>query len=75
MRWYALAVVVILVTIGVVLAGLSLAAFALVVAWLAGNFGIDRLLAVVGACTGVVGLLVTVSVPLGKWLLQRNRRG
>ena len=72
-RWYLPAVAVVLVTFAVVLATLSLVALALVVAWLAGSFSIDRLLSVVGAVTGLIGLLVTVFVPIGKRLLRRSQ--
>ena len=72
-RWYLPAVAVVLVTVAVVLATLSLVALALVVAWLAGSFSIDRLLSVVGAVTGLIGLLVTVLVPIGKRLLRRSQ--
>ena len=71
--WYLPAIAVVLITIAVVLAALSLSALVLVVAWLAGSFSIDRLLGVVGASTGLVGLLVTISVPIGRRLLRRNR--
>ena len=61
---------ILIVTIAVVSVALGLAFMALVFTWLVGSFNVDRLIAVVGACTGVIGLLVTTLVPLGKWLLR-----
>lgn len=66
------AVRALLVTLGVVWIGLSASAIVLAIGWLFGNFDVDRLLAVVGTCATVIGLLVTISVPLGKLLLRRN---
>jgi len=73
-RWYLPTVATILITVAIVLTALSLTAVALIAAWLVGSFSVDRLLTVVGAGTGVTGLLVTVSVPLGRWMLTRSRR-
>ena len=72
-RWYLLAVAIVLVTFAIVLAALSLVALVLVVSWLVGSFSIDRLLGVVGASTGLIGLLVTVSVPIGRRLLRSHQ--
>ena len=53
-----------LITIGVVLAGLSLVAGVLVGVWLAGNYSIDRLLAILGASTSTIGVTVIRIRPL-----------
>lgn len=63
-----------LITIGVVLAGLSLVAGVLVGVWLAGNYSIDRLLAILGASTSTIGVIFAVTVYWWRWASHSNRK-
>jgi multisubunit Na+/H+ antiporter MnhF subunit len=66
---YISAVTALLITIGVVLAGLSLVAL-----WLAGNYSIDRLLAILGATTSTIGVVFAVAVYWRRWSSLSNRK-
>jgi multisubunit Na+/H+ antiporter MnhF subunit len=66
---YIPVVTALLITVGVVLAGLSLVAL-----WLAGNYSIDRLLAILGATTSTVGVVFAVAVYWRRWSSLSNRK-
>jgi multisubunit Na+/H+ antiporter MnhF subunit len=71
---YIPVVTALLITVGVVLAGLSLVAGVLVALWLAGNYSIDRLLAILGATTSTVGVVFAVAVYWRRWSSLSNRK-
>jgi multisubunit Na+/H+ antiporter MnhF subunit len=66
---YIPVVTALLITVGVVLAGLSLVAL-----WLAGNYSIDRLLAILGATTSTIGVVFAVAVYWRRWSSLSNRK-
>ena len=74
MQSYISAVTALLVTIDVVFAGLSLVAGVLIAVWLAGNYSIDRLLAIWGAGTSTIGVLFAVAVYWWRWTSHSNRK-
>ena len=53
----------ILLMVGVAFAGLCIVAVVLTVAWLIGNYGVDRVLQVVSVMVSVAGCLFTVLIP------------